>query len=190
MRAAFLDWDSLNGHELDNRRLNALPVKRPSFANFKLHISTFLLSINGYIRFFDRGKPEPGLDTFDTSSKNNPDANTQLKDEEQQAGEAGGIFCANCHTLLTHAKYAIAVAGQYQHVFTNPNSISFKIRTYQQVECNAETTAVDEFSWFSGYAWRIISCPQCSQHIGWSYHKQHSPDFYGLIADKLIDLHK
>ena len=146
----------------------------------------WFFTLDWFVCFFDPAKPEPDSDTF---KKKNQDANVKFEDEEQQANEPGGI-CANCHTLLTHAEYAITIEGRHQHVFTNPNGISFKIGTYQQVECNAETTAVDEFSWFSGYAWRIISCPECSLHIGWSYQKQDSPDFYGLITDKLIDSNK
>ena len=57
MRAAFLDWDSLNGNELDKSRLDALPVEWQYFANI------------------ERGQLEQCIDDYDilVSNKTNID---------------------------------------------------------------------------------------------------------------------
>jgi len=131
---------------------------------------------------------------FDVNNSDfNADRSFQNEDEKKvvdEDSEPTGICCANCHAHLTDKKNAITIEGRHLHVVTNPAGIIFQIGTFSTVDCRAESDVDDEFSWFSGYAWRIVSCSSCLQHIGWSYQHEHSPDFYGLIVDKLIDFDK
>jgi hypothetical protein len=41
-----------------------------------------------------------------------------------------------------------------------------------------------EFSWFSGYRWRVALCGRCLGHLGWRFEQGDS--FYGLILDRLL----
>ena len=131
------------------------------------------------VNYFD---PNSGV-----PNKNLPKQKRKIITKES---EPKGICCVNCHAGITHAKNAIEVEGRHQHTVTNPSGITFRISMYAQVNCNAHSVAISEFSWFTGYDWRIVTCPGCQQHLGWSYQKGHSPDFYGLISDKLIDFDK
>jgi len=160
--------------------------------------TTFSLAISGWFRcnvfhfpaskfflnFFDPGNSKVKSGAF---IRNPLTEKNKLADKQK---EPKGICCINCHRVITYAKHASEIDGKHQHIVTNPNGITFNIKIYQQADCKTETAAVSDFSWFAGYQWRIVSCPGCSQHLGWSYHKNHSPDFYGLITDKLIDLGK
>jgi len=135
----------------------------------------------GFLSFFDSGNSSSISDTLTKKGR-------EPKNKSAEANrEPPGIYCAHCHALLTYAKHASAVEGKHRHIVTNPNGITFKIKIYDKVECKGQSNAISDHSWFTGYAWRVIVCPECSQHIGWSYQKENSPDFYGLIIDKLID---
>lgn len=123
-----------------------------------------------------------GFDQSVPSSGHSLKSETKLKrgiDEE-------GVYCRQCQTRITHPSHAIEIQAAHHHVFTNPEGVSFEIGLYDQAECLAISPAVLEHTWFAGYAWRVIVCPECTTHLGWSYSKHDSPDFYGLILDKLM----
>ena len=131
------------------------------------------------------------LSYFDSGSDLSTNHSTKLKSKLITKESAPkGICCINCQTQITHAKHAIEVEGKHQHIVTNPDGITFNISLYSQATCHAQSAAIGDFSWFVGYEWRVVVCSECLQHLGWSYQKDHSPDFYGLITDKLIDFDK
>ena len=138
-----------------------------------------LSSIKSIVSYFDSGS--------DLSGKHSTQLNSKLVTKESAPK---GICCAHCHTHITQTESAIEVQGKHQHIVTNPNGITFNISLYAQATCHAQTEAISDYSWFTGYEWRIVICPNCQQHLGWSYQQGHSPDFYGLITDKLIDFNK
>ncbi len=146
--------------------------------------SSDLPGIKNILNYFDDTSIHSGSDA---SSKNSTKPKSKLTSKNSAPK---GICCRNCHARITQAKYAVEVEGQHQHTVTNPNGITFKISLYRHAECHAQTEAMSDYSWFVGYEWRIVTCPDCQQHIGWSYQKGHSLDFYGLISDKLIDFEK
>lgn len=43
----------------------------------------------------------------------------------------------------------------------------------------------DEFTWFSGFRWRIALCGRCQVHLGWRFTAAHTDDFHALIVDRL-----
>ncbi len=151
-------------------------------------MSVYLTSLTVFesfiINYFDSGDAEIKTSAFTNKKK------ATINKSEKEKREPKGICCAACRSPITRAEYAIEVEGRHQHSLTNPSGMTFKIGLFQQANAKAETEAVSEFSWFAGYQWRIVSCPSCSQHLGWSYHRDHSPDFYGLILNKLIDFDK
>ena len=105
--------------------------------------------------------------------------------ETKQHFDETGVYCKYCHTRITHPSHAIEVQGAYHHVFTNPEGVTFNIGTYDQAECQSISPPEQEYSWFAGYAWQIVICPKCQAHLGWYYSHPGSPDFYGLILDRL-----
>ena len=97
-----------------------------------------------------------------------------------------GVYCLNCQQRVADTDAAMAMLGAHQHQFTNPHGISFTILLYAKTACMVSGPLTHEFSWFAGYAWQLASCPQCQTQLGWRYRAQHSPDFYGLIKQRLF----
>ena len=116
----------------------------------------------------------------------------QLKPKKQSKDapetEKADICCKRCQAKITHPSHAIEINGNHYHVFTNPEGVKFEIGLFEQANCLAVSPAILEHTWFAGYTWQIVVCPECNSHLGWSYTKQHSPDFYGLIVDRLNHL--
>ncbi|XP_038052086.1 protein cereblon-like [Patiria miniata] len=79
-------------------------------------------------------------------------------------------------------------------LFKNPQGRVFELITAKQAEVIKAEQAFAEHSWFPTYSWRIVSCPHCRAHLGWSFephgHKDGTQDteetFYGLILNHLI----
>lgn len=100
-------------------------------------------------------------------------------------------------------------------LFKNPHGQHFELITVTSANIMSHGEAVEEHSWFPGYAWRIAVCPQCGAHMGWAFEdprqsdqqddenqRQHSRDhmkeddsvkkpykFVGLIYPNLIQEH-
>ncbi len=111
---------------------------------------------------------------------------TTKKDSETTAHRDDiGVYCKHCRTRISHPSHAIEVQGCYHHVFTNPEGVVFKIVMYDKADCLAVSPAMLAHTWFAGYAWQVVICPGCQTHLGWHYNEVDSPDFYGLIRDRL-----
>jgi len=50
----------------------------------------------------------------------------------------------------------------------------------------AASAESDDFSWFSGYAWCIEVCGNCSAHLGWGFRSERQ-GFHGLILERLVE---
>jgi len=110
----------------------------------------------------------------------------QTKPNSKTQNEKHDLLCVNCRTSITANAYRIEVAGANQHHFTNPNAQSFDISLFEKANIVAHGITTSEFSWFPGYAWQIVLCPQCQIQLGWRFRRGDSPDFYGLITEHLI----
>ncbi|XP_072042158.1 uncharacterized protein [Amphiura filiformis] len=79
-------------------------------------------------------------------------------------------------------------------LFQNPQGRQFEVITTQKADVKKLDTAYSSDTWFPNLSWRIITCPHCRAHLGWSYephdHKEGKKDtentFYGLILNHLI----
>ena len=113
---------------------------------------------------------------------------TQERSEYQlvEAGVSLPVRCRQCRTVITQATSAIEMAGSHQHALTNPAGIRFIVLVYRHANCELTGTPTEEYSWFSGYAWQMALCLQCNTHLGWYYSHGQFPDFYGLIAPRLL----
>jgi len=109
--------------------------------------------------------------------------------EELSEGEEA-FLCYLCKVKITEKRYIISVSGGTPyHTMTNPFGFSYNVMTVSFCEMVREATEpVIEHTWFPGYAWSILCCANCSEHLGWRYTsaKQQPSSFYGLIRDKLI----
>jgi len=77
--------------------------------------------------------------------------------------------------------------GSHIHTFANPHGLVFEIACFRSVTgCGYVGPSTDEFSWFSGYRWRIVVCAACLTHLGWLFTATGGDSFAGLILDRLI----
>jgi hypothetical protein len=97
------------------------------------------------------------------------------------------IFCRQCRNRITSPAERIEVQGSHRHTFANPHGIVFEIGCFRTVEgCGHAGPASTDFSWFSGFSWRIAVCIQCLTHLGWLFASPDQGHFHGLILDRLI----
>ena len=109
-------------------------------------------------------------------------------DDRQQPAEEvrEAIFCRNCSHLVTFPDQRIAVDGSFEHTFFNPEGIVFEIGCFQTAGgCIAVGRETGDFTWFSGFDWRICLCAACHVHLGWKYRSAGGDRFFGLILDRL-----
>lgn len=95
------------------------------------------------------------------------------------------LFCVACRAWITHQDECIPVQGAHEHDCTNPHGLSFRIGCFRSARgCSRHGAATLEYSWFTGYAWRIALCAKCQTHLGWEF-ETNGDGFYGLILNRL-----
>jgi hypothetical protein len=110
------------------------------------------------------------------------------EDKEKNPLESEQILCRQCHQIITRPEEKIQVNGSHHHTFANPLGLIFDIGCFQTAEgCGYTGQATEEYSWFSGYAWRVAGCGKCLIQLGWLFSSSMgSTRFNGLILDRLI----
>jgi len=104
-----------------------------------------------------------------------------VKSEEGKA-----VVCRNCRHPITAVKSLSSVDGSRTHTFFNPAGIVFEVICFSQAPgCVVHGPTSTEFSWFSGFTWRLAFCGNCFTHLGWFFESRDS-FFFGLILKKLI----
>jgi len=117
--------------------------------------------------------------------KQTPDTIT-LEKSETGFSSSPVIVCRNCGHVVSCPDHCIQMNGMFLHTFANPQGHVFEIGCFNQAEgCIPASQASMEFTWFSGYAWRIGVCANCAGHLGWIFTCE-GDRFFGLIVDKLI----
>ena len=112
-----------------------------------------------------------------------------LEDEtkEDMREQEEFIRCRQCRNILASPDDRITVEGAHRHTFANPHGIVFEIGCFKAVKgCGHVGAPSDEFSWFSGYDWRVAVCFRCLTHLGWLFTASGRESFHGLIIDRLI----
>ena len=123
---------------------------------------------------------------FDETGRSPAD---ELADQEQIDDVDPGrvLCCARCKTRITTHAARVSVAGAHRHSFTNPGGFPFHIGCFSRVwNCAPVGGVTMDDTWFAGYAWQILSCGFCGEHMGWSYSSS-SERFYGLILARLVE---
>ncbi|MGD8992489.1 MAG: cereblon family protein [Desulfobacterales bacterium] len=115
----------------------------------------------------------------------------QLAEEEapeQTPQEEEYILCRQCRQAITRPAERITVQGSHQHTFANPHGIVFEIGCFKAAQgCGYAGPPSTEFTWFSGYAWRVGFCSICLTHLGWIFIAGSGDSFHGFILDRLIE---
>jgi len=114
---------------------------------------------------------------------------TQVHKKTEKKKEA--VYkCAACHTKITKEKHLCSIDSDSPfQSFINPNGFYFDVITFTECESVIDLPeSTIEHTWFPGYAWRILGCSKCNQHLGWTFEAaDKSPaKFYGLIRDRLM----
>ena len=107
---------------------------------------------------------------------------------EQSPQEEEYILCRQCRQAITRPAERITVQGSHQHTFANPHGIVFEIGCFKAAQgCGYAGPSSTEFTWFSGYAWRVSFCSLCLTHLGWIFVADSGDSFHGFILDRLIE---
>ena len=116
---------------------------------------------------------------------------SSIEDEvkEETVDEKWHIICAECSQGITGDSERFEVNGAHEHTFINPSGIIFQIGCFARVfETKISGSATEQWCWFKGYSWRIVSCASCSTHLGWVYMAHGEIRFFGLILNRLSRL--
>jgi len=101
-------------------------------------------------------------------------------------------YCVVCSTLVTRARWRIAMNGIHEHTVFNPAGMVFDVLCFKEADgAIAVGEPTDTFTWFKGYDWRFAVCRNCGSHLGWHYEGSEKPAiFFALIKRALTTLSK
>lgn len=106
--------------------------------------------------------------------------------EAPGAGPDAVLRCRACGRAIARRAHAIAVQGAHEHVLVNPHGHDFRVGLFAQAPGGRAVGPASAFySWFPGYAWRVLVCGGCEVHLGWSYGAPAA--FFGLVLDHLSE---
>jgi len=107
--------------------------------------------------------------------------------EEKEPDVDKHILCRQCRRIITTPAERIEMQGAHQHTFANPHGSVYQIGCFRSAAgCGYAGQLSDEFSWFTGYSWRVAVCGSCLFHLGWLFISPGRQSFNGLILDHLI----
>lgn len=116
-----------------------------------------------------------------------PVASVEEETKEEILEKEEYIRCRQCRNIIASPDDRITIQGAHRHTFANPHGIVFEIGCFKGVKgCGHVGAPSDEFSWFSGYSWRVAVCFMCLTHLGWRFAAHGKESFHGLILDRLI----
>jgi hypothetical protein len=97
------------------------------------------------------------------------------------------IRCRRCGNRITFAPAAGELAGNHVHRRVNPGGVRFEFGIFTRAPgCTALGSPVEQHTWFSGYAWDIVQCAACGEHLGWRFSRAQTDPVFGLIFAKLV----
>jgi hypothetical protein len=135
--------------------------------------------------FWNRHKPPFPIRFF---RENKVLSSTKKQSQEKPFDEKEFLYCASCLELITTGDQRIMMEGGYEHTFFNPGGVIFKIGCFREAPGSfAQGPATADFSWFTGFQWRVAHCGRCLQHMGWQYLQNEKTGFWGLILNQLTN---
>jgi hypothetical protein len=107
--------------------------------------------------------------------------------DDPRVDEDRVLVCAACSHGIARARDRIEVEGAHVHTFVNPSVVPYRIGCFVDAEGSVGVGEESTFwSWFKGYAWRVVVCTRCLAHVGWSF-RNDDRVFFGLILDRLAE---
>ena len=107
------------------------------------------------------------------------------QDEATADGAGRWLCCRFCGVKITSPIARTSPDGQHHHTFTNPHGYGFDVRCFVSAPGAVPVgTFSAEFSWFTGYSWKVAICGRCQVHLGWLFEGGGS-GFYALISNRL-----
>lgn len=98
------------------------------------------------------------------------------------------LICRACGKEITSPDLAVEVGGSHRHTFFNPAGILYEIGCFSEARgCLNLGKPSGEFTWFSGFGWRVSICMGCQVHLGWEFVSRGDQLFWGLILDRLSE---
>lgn len=98
------------------------------------------------------------------------------------------IRCAKCQQEIAKKSAIFCMRAPYEvQAFVNPHGYTFEVLTVKSATHVVWDTRVStDFSWFKGYAWRLLFCERCLAHLGWRFEGAGEGDepneFFGLVV--------
>lgn len=90
--------------------------------------------------------------------------------------------CSNCNTPIFRNEHIMRLPEQTMthvnaHGFVHKITLLSEVMNYDRASLPSY-----DFTWFPDYAWIIIQCSNCNQHIGWEYISmvREPPRFFGI----------
>jgi cereblon len=75
-------------------------------------------------------------------------------------------------------------------MFANPAGRVFELLTVRAAtSVEAWGTPTTEHTWFVGYAWRVLLCANCVNHLGWRFDAVSGgepPAFFGFVTSEIV----
>lgn len=109
--------------------------------------------------------------------------------EEIEPSTPCHFVCKICQTAISQPQYLLSLGGHTPyHTFHNPSGYRFDIMVFSRCQSLVELTLPClEHTWFAGYAWVILCCATCQEHLGWGFENEakNPHRFFGMIQDKL-----
>lgn len=116
-----------------------------------------------------------------------------LRNPEKTVQDVSGkksYLCSLCKNLITSSENIFEVSGMgSRHHFVNSFGFDFNLITFIYCEnVIGVSEAIAENTWFPPYAWVVLNCVICGDHLGWLYQNEDRDPkrFYGLIQEKLV----
>jgi hypothetical protein len=108
-----------------------------------------------------------------------------VSDVEDESGLEKGLVCVECGHRITHDRFRIEVGGSHESIRLNLAGVLFRVGCFERAPgCRAVGESSTHWTWFPGYAWQVVVCGRCAEHLGWLYRDEDFV-FYGLLLDAL-----
>ena len=125
---------------------------------------------------------------IDVVDKNRQGTDTEREqgDQRQRASDEDYVFCAMCSAVLARRTDRTEINGSHEHTCTNPHGYTFHLGCYAEAPgCSISGQPMAADSWFAGFRWRLATCSNCDNHLGWYFQSQAEQYFYGLILNRI-----
>jgi hypothetical protein len=103
---------------------------------------------------------------------------------------AKSYHCIECDGLITYSDRLIDIGGTHRHLLVNLSGVTCDFYTFYSCPgAIAAGEAIEEYTWFCGYSWRMAFCRLCGRHLGWFYESisryERPLEFWGILVGSI-----